>query len=422
MLNEAIEDATRRLAEAGVPSPRADAELLAAHLLHVSRSEVVRLALVGGTPTPEGYDDLVGERARRIPLQHLTGRAPFRDLDLAVGPGRLRAAAGDRGRRRRRDRRSPSGLGRARHRPGRRPLRRLGRHRPGPGHRGAGRHGGRRRGQRPGTRLGPGQHRRHRTRSGRAAGRRCHATRRCARQLADLAGRVDVVVSNPPYVPPGQQPVDPEVRDHDPEVALYGGGPDGLAVPRAVIALAGVLLRTGRRVRDGARRRPGGAGRRGAGPADLVGPAGSPRPGRPARATSPPAAAPRPRAREVASAHARQQPGLRLRPDPRHGPGRCVLRPDPRAGHPRTDAVRRGPGRGWYDGADHPGPGAHRAAVHDPGLAGRGSRRRRHGLARRPACSRCATRGWPRTSAGSGPHLAVRGSCGSTTPTATPSR
>jgi release factor glutamine methyltransferase len=64
-------------------------------------------------------------------------------------------------------------------------------------------------------------------------------------RLADLAGRVHVVVSNPPYIPPGQEPVDPEVRDHDPAVALYGGGPDGLAVPRAVIGVAAWLLRPG---------------------------------------------------------------------------------------------------------------------------------------------------------------------------------
>src|SRR3954471_2911772 len=83
----ALAAATARLADAGVPSPRADAELLAAHLLGVPRSEVVRLALVGGTEPPIGYDDLVAERERRVPLQHLTGLAPFRDLELAVGPG-----------------------------------------------------------------------------------------------------------------------------------------------------------------------------------------------------------------------------------------------------------------------------------------------------------------------------------------------
>ena len=61
----------------------------------------------------------------------------------------------------------------------------------------------------------------------------------------DLEGEVDVVVSNPPYIPVGAVPVDPEVRDHDPQVALYGGSADGLAVPLAVAARAAVLLRLG---------------------------------------------------------------------------------------------------------------------------------------------------------------------------------
>ena len=63
--------------------------------------------------------------------------------------------------------------------------------------------------------------------------------------LADLDGRVDVVVSNPPYIPPGAIPRDPEVRDYDPALALFGGGEDGLDVPRAVIATAARLLQPG---------------------------------------------------------------------------------------------------------------------------------------------------------------------------------
>jgi len=63
--------------------------------------------------------------------------------------------------------------------------------------------------------------------------------------LAEVAGTVDVVVANPPYIPPDQVPVDPEVRDHDPDLALYGGGADGLDVPRAVVAAAVRLLRPG---------------------------------------------------------------------------------------------------------------------------------------------------------------------------------
>jgi release factor glutamine methyltransferase len=61
----------------------------------------------------------------------------------------------------------------------------------------------------------------------------------------DLEGDVDVVVCNPPYIPVGAIPNDPEVRDHDPEIALYGGSHDGLRIPLEVAARAGFLLRPG---------------------------------------------------------------------------------------------------------------------------------------------------------------------------------
>ena len=60
--------------------------------------------------------------------------------------------------------------------------------------------------------------------------------------LHELDGTVDVLVANPPYIPPDAEPVDPEVRDHDPDLALYGGGLDGLDVPRAVLRAAARLL------------------------------------------------------------------------------------------------------------------------------------------------------------------------------------
>lgn len=63
--------------------------------------------------------------------------------------------------------------------------------------------------------------------------------------LGDLSGTVDVVVSNPPYIPPDAVPIDPEVRDHDPDLALYGGGADGLSLPAAVVHAARRLLRPG---------------------------------------------------------------------------------------------------------------------------------------------------------------------------------
>jgi release factor glutamine methyltransferase len=64
-----------------------------------------------------------------------------------------------------------------------------------------------------------------------------------ATAFGDLDGLVDVVVSNPPYIPPGSEPSDPEVRDHDPRLALYGGGPLGLDVPAQVVTTAARLLR-----------------------------------------------------------------------------------------------------------------------------------------------------------------------------------
>jgi release factor glutamine methyltransferase len=63
--------------------------------------------------------------------------------------------------------------------------------------------------------------------------------------LPDLDGTVDVVVTNPPYVPPDGVPRDPEVRNWDPSHALYGGGPDGLDLPRAIMRRAAGLLRPG---------------------------------------------------------------------------------------------------------------------------------------------------------------------------------
>ncbi len=62
--------------------------------------------------------------------------------------------------------------------------------------------------------------------------------------LADLRG-VDAVLSNPPYIPPDAVPREAEVTAWDPAAALYGGGADGLEVPRAVIARAAEMLAAG---------------------------------------------------------------------------------------------------------------------------------------------------------------------------------
>ena len=63
--------------------------------------------------------------------------------------------------------------------------------------------------------------------------------------LPELDGTVDVVVSNPPYIPDDGLVRDPEVLEHDPAEALWGGGPDGLDLMRGVVAAAGRLLRAG---------------------------------------------------------------------------------------------------------------------------------------------------------------------------------
>ena len=62
--------------------------------------------------------------------------------------------------------------------------------------------------------------------------------------LARLAGQVAVVVANPPYVPNAMIPREPEVRDHEPRMALYGGD-DGMDVIRGVLRTAAILLRPG---------------------------------------------------------------------------------------------------------------------------------------------------------------------------------
>lgn len=84
----AVDAAARRLAEAGVPTPRADARLLVRHVLGCSG---VRLVTGAGEALPAAaaarLDALVTRRVARVPLQHLVGTVGFRHLDLLVRPG-----------------------------------------------------------------------------------------------------------------------------------------------------------------------------------------------------------------------------------------------------------------------------------------------------------------------------------------------
>ncbi|QDY90701.1 peptide chain release factor N(5)-glutamine methyltransferase [Arthrobacter sp. UKPF54-2] len=229
-LADAVREATAVLAAAGVPSPKVDAELLAGHLLGVGPGRV-RAMVLGDTPAPAGYAELVAERAQRIPLQHITGVAHFRYLELEVGPGVFIPRPEtesvvqlvidwlkDRGSA------HPKVVD-----------------------------------------LGTG--------SGAIAGSVAHevpgaevhavefsefAHAWAARNLLPLGvrlvrgdlrdalpehnGTFDVVVSNPPYIPAEAVPNEPEVALHDPPEALYGGGADGMELPAAAAASAARLL------------------------------------------------------------------------------------------------------------------------------------------------------------------------------------
>jgi release factor glutamine methyltransferase len=81
-----VRDAVTRLTEAGVASPEYDAAELLAHVLGTTRS---RLPLVGSVDHGHqvAFAALVSRRAAREPLQHLTGTAAFRHVELQVGPG-----------------------------------------------------------------------------------------------------------------------------------------------------------------------------------------------------------------------------------------------------------------------------------------------------------------------------------------------
>lgn len=89
-VSEVLRTAVARLAAAGVPDAQVDAELLLAHVLDTSRGGV-QAAAIRGDAMPDAAATalaaLLERRCAREPLQHLTGRAPFRSLELAVGPG-----------------------------------------------------------------------------------------------------------------------------------------------------------------------------------------------------------------------------------------------------------------------------------------------------------------------------------------------
>jgi release factor glutamine methyltransferase len=227
----------QQLADAGVPDPGVDAELLIGHVLGLGRGElqaaVIRGEVVGEAESAQ-LDGLAARRAAREPLQHLTGKAAFRHLELEVGPGVFiprpetevvvqiaidalmesatpAPVAIDLG--------TGSGaiaLAMATEVPHARVF---------------------------AVERSPEAY----TWAARNTARAGNLTLvhgDLASAFDELRGTAAVVISNPPYVPDDAVPRDPEVRLHDPAQALYGG-PDGLDVVRVISRRAQELLHPG---------------------------------------------------------------------------------------------------------------------------------------------------------------------------------
>lgn len=236
-LREAIRAAAETLAAAGVPDPAVDAELLAGHVRGQGRGALTADAVRGEAFTAAqqaAFAALVARRETREPLQHLTGTAPFRYLELAVGPGvfvprpeteivaqfaidALLAAPDP----------APVGID-----------------------------------------LGTGSGAIALAMATEVPHSEIYAAEKSAAALEwarrntagipnltlvhadlaaafdELAGRAHVVISNPPYVPDQAVPRDLEVRLFDPPEALYGGE-DGLDLVRILSHRGALLLRPG---------------------------------------------------------------------------------------------------------------------------------------------------------------------------------
>lgn len=232
-----------RLDAAGIEHPAADAELLLGFVLGESRGRVQALAVTGAEVSPGDRaraEALAAERASRVPLQHLTGRAPFRGLELSVGPGVFvprpetesvaqlaidaLAVVPDP---------SPIAVDLCT---------------------GSGAIALAIAQEAPTARVWAVE----KSREAHAWAARNVAALgdgRVTLLLGDVAdaaallptevvGRAHVVVSNPPYIPAAMVPRDPEVRDHDPDLALYGGE-DGLDVVRVISRVARELVAPG---------------------------------------------------------------------------------------------------------------------------------------------------------------------------------
>ena len=227
----------QQLADAGVPDPQVDAELLIAHVLDIGRGQL-QAAVVRGDALSETdaaqLGAVVARRAAREPLQHITGRAAFRHLELSVGPGVFVPRPET-------ETVVQFAIDALHENPAPAPV---------------------------AIDLGTGSGAIALAMATEVPRARVFAVERSAEAFSwasrnteraenltlvhgdlatafdELRGTVDVVISNPPYVPDDAIPRDIEVRLHDPAQALYGG-PDGLDVVRVISRRAQELLHPG---------------------------------------------------------------------------------------------------------------------------------------------------------------------------------
>ncbi|MFC4223109.1 peptide chain release factor N(5)-glutamine methyltransferase [Lysinibacter cavernae] len=223
-----VEAVVARLTDAGIPDPQVDAELLLGHVLNESRGRVQALSIMDVAVDDDARTalaPLVARRATREPLQHITGTAAFRSLTLNVGPGVFVPRPET-------ESVVQFAIDALRALPAAEPV---------------------------AVDLGTGSGAIALAMAVEVPTARVYAvemsddafpwTRRNFDEVAapnaelihgdlehavdHLAGTVNVLISNPPYIPAAAIPRDPEVRLFDPEVALYGGE-DGLDVVRTV--------------------------------------------------------------------------------------------------------------------------------------------------------------------------------------------
>ena len=229
-LRQAISEAAGALTEAGISTARTDAELLAAHLAGTDRG---RLALLDA-PDPEFFDrfeQAVSERARRTPLQHIIGTAPFGPVQLHVGPGVFIP---------RPETETLLEWALAQTLPRDAVILDL--------CTGSGALAIALASLRPQARViavddDPRALEYARRNAADTTVRLVHGDVTDAGLLPELTGSVDLVVANPPYIPAGTE-LEPEVAQHDPDHALFGGA-DGMAVITPLVVRAASWLKPG---------------------------------------------------------------------------------------------------------------------------------------------------------------------------------